>query len=90
MLGTVDRGGDGDDENVAGAQLLGVGGEGQVFRFGQFGWLDFMGAVTTCPELVDAALLDVEAGDGVFLAKLDSQRQTYVAEADDGDAGVAG
>ncbi len=39
-------------------------------------------------EFVDAALLDVEAGDRIFLAEFDRQRQADIAEADDGDAGI--
>lgn len=89
-LGAINRGRHGNDKDVAGSQLRSIGRETQVFRFGQFGRLDFPGTVTTGLEFVDAALLDVEAGNRRFLAKFDGQRQTNVAETDDGDAGVLG
>ena len=89
-LSAVDRGGYGDDEDIACAQLFGVGSETELFGFGQFGGLGFAGAVTAGLEFVDTALLDVEAGDRILLAEFDGQRQADVAEADDRDADVSG
>ena len=87
-LGVVDGGGYGDDEDIAAAQLFRVGGEAELAGCGEFGGFDFTGAVAAGLEFVDAALLDVEAGDRVFLAEFNGQRQADVAQADYGDAGV--
>ena len=86
----VHRGGDGDDEDPAGAQGLGVAGDGQVPGGGQFFGCGLAGAITAGLKLGDALGLDVEADHRAVLAKFHGQGQADVAEADDGQGGVRG
>ena len=86
----VHRGGDGDDEDAAGAQGRGVTGDGQVPGGGQFLGRGLAGAVAAGLEFGDALGLDVEADHRAVFAKFDGQGQADVAEANDGQRGVGG
>jgi hypothetical protein len=63
-VGAIDRRRHGDDEDVAGPEVLGVGGVVKLRGGGKFGRLDFARAVAAGLELIDARLLDVEADHG--------------------------
>ena len=89
-LVVVHWGGDGDDEDAAGAQGLGVAGDGEVSGGGQFRRGGLAGAVAAGLELGDAFGLDVEADHRAVFAKFDGQGQADVAEANDGQGGVGG
>ena len=85
LLVLVDGGGDGDDEGVAGGEVLQVGGVAEAGGFGEFFVGDLEGGVVAGLEGVDARLVDVEADDGALLGEFDGERQADVAEADDGE-----
>lgn len=91
LLVLVDGGGDGDDEGVAGGEVLQVGAVLQAGGFAQFFVGDLEGGVVAGLEGVDAGLVDVEADDGALLGEFDRERQADVTEADDGELeGVEG
>ena len=89
-IGLIDGGGDGDDEDVAGFEVIRLGGIAELRGGGEILGLDFAGAVMAGPEFIDARLLDVKADDGQDPAEFDGKRQADVAEADDGNPGGSG
>ena len=84
--GGVDRGGNGDDVDVAGRDVLQLVGEGQAGGLGQQLRLHFQGGVVALAQFGDAAGVDVEADGVVPLAEFHRQRQADIAQSDDGDA----
>ena len=72
-LVVIHRGGDGDDEDPAGAQGLGVARDGEVPGGGQFRGGGLAGAVAAGLEFGDAFGLDVEADHRAMFAKFDGQ-----------------
>ena len=87
-LMAVNGRGHGDDEAVAGAQVVQLGAEAQVLGGLQFFGLGLQREVVACPELLDTFYVDVKANDAAFFAKLHGEGQTYVAQADDGQLDV--
>ena len=81
----VDRGRHGNDEDVAGAQAFAVRRAAQMRSGPEFFRLDFEGVILAGLQLGDTPGIDVEADDRTLLAELHRQRQTDVAEADDGE-----
>ena len=84
-MGLLHRGGHRDDEDVGGFQVLQIAAVAQVLCLRQLGWAAFQCVVLPTLQLCDALRVDVETNDLTKLAKLYSQRQSDVAEADDGD-----
>ncbi|MCY1414351.1 hypothetical protein D9M71_297980 [compost metagenome] len=84
----VDWGGHGDDEHVAGLQVVEVGAVAELGGLLEFFVTDFQGGVMAGLEGVDARLVDVKAHHGAVFAEFDGERQADVAETDDGEFDV--
>ena len=81
----VERGRDGDDEEVGTGDLGRIRGQAQS-RVGEVVRLDLAGTIMAGLELGDTAGVDIEADDRRTLPrKGDGDRQTDIAEPDDGE-----
>ena len=83
----IHGGGHGNDEDLAGLQILLLVAIAQVVRRLQLFCTAFQGVVAPRLQLGNPCLIDVEAEDGTTFSELDGQWQADVAQADDGDGG---
>lgn len=81
----VDRRWDGDDEDIAGGEVLRIGGIAQALRLAHLFVRDFERAVVTRAQCVDTRPVDVEAENVALLGEFDCEWQADVAKADDGE-----
>ena len=77
------------EDTVSLGQAVQVGGELEV-RLGEVGGVGLPGVVTAGAQLVDAALLDVEADDLVGIGEGHGQGKPDIAEADNCDGFIHG
>ena len=87
---TIDGRRNGHDEHVHVAEILDPVRIGQVHGLTQFVGRGLKRAVVPSPQFVQPPGIDVEADHGEALAEFDGERQADVAEANDGEAGLAG
>ena len=81
----VDGRGHGDDEDVAGGQIGGIGAVLHAGGFKHFFVRDFQRGVVAGLQGGNARLVNVEAQYVALFGEFDGQRQTNVAQADDGE-----
>jgi len=86
-VGLIHGGRHGDDEDLAGVQVLLLMAIAQLVSRLQFFCTAFERVVAPSLQLGDPRLVDVEAEHGAVLAELDGQGEANVAQADDGDGG---
>ncbi len=83
-IGRVDRGGHGDDEDLAAVELGRVVAVAQLAGGAQLVGAAFQRVVAPALQLGHAGGVDVEAQHGALFAEFDRQRQADVAQADNG------
>src|SRR6056297_3359269 len=82
------RGWYGHDKNRTLSNFLQITGVAQLFSCLQISAFQLAGAVISAAQFVDTLLIDVKADGGKLFAELGGQRQTNIAEADDGDGKI--
>jgi hypothetical protein len=81
----IDGGRNGNDVAVASAQIVKVCGVTKVLGGDKLFLGGFKGEVVACFQFINPALINVKTDDGAFAAKLYRERETDIAQANDGE-----
>ncbi|MNT78711.1 hypothetical protein D3C72_2179660 [compost metagenome] len=85
-MGAINRGRHCDNEHVAVRQIARIGAVPQVDRLLALCWRGFLSAVVACLQFINAWGMGIEPDDGEMFAKLNSQWQTHITKANEGNA----